>query len=64
MILRLIPILILVLSSPLGAKDKPNVLFIISDDLTSTALGSYGNKICMTPNIDRLAAQGTRFTRA
>jgi iduronate 2-sulfatase len=44
---------------------KPlNVLFVISDDLTSTALSCYGNKHCQTPNIDRLAARGTRFTRA
>jgi iduronate 2-sulfatase len=42
---------------------RPNILFIISDDLTYTALGAYGNGICRTPNIDRLAAQGTRFTR-
>jgi iduronate 2-sulfatase len=48
-----------------AAEDKrPNVLFIISDDLTATALSCYGNAICRTPNIDRLAAQGTRFTRA
>lgn len=46
------------------AAAKPNVLFIISDDLTATALSCYGNPICHTPNIDRLAAQGTRFTRA
>lgn len=43
---------------------RPNVLFIISDDLTATALSCYGNTICQTPNIDRLANQGTRFTRA
>src|SRR5262245_58690574 len=42
---------------------RPNVLFIISDDLTATALSCYGNTICRTPNIDRLGGQGTRFTR-
>jgi len=44
--------------------ERPNVLFIISDDLTATALSCYGNKVCATPNIDRIAARGTRFTRA
>ncbi len=46
------------------AKPKYNVLFIISDDLTLTATSCYGNEVCKTPNIDRLAARGTRFTRA
>lgn len=41
-----------------------NVLFIISDDLTATALGCYGNEVCRTPNIDRLASEGTLFSRA
>ena len=52
---------------PLAAaeRQKPtNVLFIISDDLTATALGCYGNSVCQTPNIDRLAFEGTRFSRA
>ena len=65
---RIISVLVTVLSlSVLRAADpakKYNVLFIISDDLTSTALSCYGNKICKTPNIDAIAAQGTRFTRA
>lgn len=43
---------------------KFNVLFVISDDLTSTALSCYGNEVCQTPNIDAIAARGTRFTRA
>lgn len=45
-------------------KQPYNVLFIISDDLTATALSCYGNTVCKTPNIDAIAARGTRFTRA
>lgn len=44
-------------------RHQYNVLFIVSDDLTSTALSCYGNEVCKTPNVDRLAARGTRFTR-
>ena len=47
-----------------SGEPKYNVLFLISDDLTYTALSCYGNKVCATPNIDRLATRGTRFTRA
>lgn len=46
------------------ASQRFNILFIISDDLTSTALSCYGNKICQTPHIDSIASRGTRFTRA
>ena len=52
------------IASPGEAAPKYNVLFIISDDLTSTALSCYGNTVCKTPNIDAIAARGTRFTRA
>ncbi len=54
----------LVSARSLAAEQRYNVLFIISDDLTSTALSCYGNTVCKTPNIDRLAARGARFTRA
>lgn len=59
-------VLSLMLISPnlSSAAERMNVLFIISDDLTATALSCYGNSICQTPNIDALAARGTRFTRA
>lgn len=40
---------------------QPNILFIISDDLTPSALSCYGNTVCKTPNIDRLAARGMRL---
>jgi iduronate 2-sulfatase len=53
-----------VISILAALPEKPNVLFIISDDLTATALSCYGNPICKTPNIDKLAGQGTRYTRA
>lgn len=47
-----------------AGEKRPNVLFLIADDLTATALSCYGNTVCRTPNIDRLAASGTRFTHA
>jgi uncharacterized sulfatase len=43
---------------------RPNVLFIVCDDLTTTAIGCYGNTVCKTPNMDRLAARGVKFERA
>jgi len=42
--------------------ERPNVLWIIADDL-SPDLGCYGTRAVSTPNVDRLASQGVRFTR-
>jgi arylsulfatase A len=45
-------------------QDPPNLLFILVDDMGWRDLGCYGHKIHETPNIDRLAIQGMRFTDA
>src|SRR5260370_26356566 len=42
---------------------KPNLLFLIADDHAGYVLGADGNRLAHTPNIDRLASQGTRFAR-
>lgn len=43
--------------------DRPNVVFILADDLGYGDLGCYGHPIAKTPNIDRLARQGVRCTQ-
>jgi len=43
------------------AGSRPNILFIMSDDHASHAIGAYGSRINKTPNIDRLAREGMRF---
>jgi arylsulfatase A-like enzyme len=42
---------------------KPNLIFILSDDLAQGDLGCYGQKLIQTPNLDRMAKEGTRFTQ-
>ncbi|MFT4546275.1 MAG: arylsulfatase A [Verrucomicrobiales bacterium] len=48
--------------SPLGAVEKPNVVIIYGDDVGYGDLGCYGAKMIPTPNLDKLAAAGIRFT--
>ena len=48
----------------LVAPKRPNVVFILTDNQGAWTLGCYGNPDIRTPNIDRLAEQGMRFTRA
>lgn len=43
---------------------RPNIIFILADDMGYGDLSCYGNKIIQTPNIDKLAAEGIRFTQA
>jgi iduronate 2-sulfatase len=69
---RIVPILILACLfavAPSAAQEQPqpkkklNVLLVMSDDL-GWSIGTYGNEIAHTPNLDRLAARGVRFDRA
>ena len=47
----------------LAGDEKPNVLFILADDLGYGDLGCYGHPYARTPNLDKLASEGTRFER-
>ncbi len=47
-----------------GRSSRPNILFIMTDDHASQAIGCYGSNINQTPNIDRLAAEGMRFANS
>jgi len=44
-----------------AASDRPNIIFIFTDDHSPRAISAYGSKINTTPNMDRLAAEGMRF---
>lgn len=44
-------------------SESPNIVFIIADDLGYAELGSYGQKIIKTPNIDQIAKEGMKFTQ-
>lgn len=46
------------------ARSHPNIVFLLADDLGYGDVGCYGQQQLLTPNIDRLATQGTRFTQA
>ncbi len=46
------------------AADKPNIIFILADDLGFNQVGAYGDTPIKTPNLDQLARNGIRFTQA
>ncbi len=64
--LNLIPIVIFLFGgcSTIQEKKKPNVLIIYADDLGWSDIGCYGNTKNSTPNLDKMASQGLRFTNA
>lgn len=47
-----------------AGSERPNILFIFSDDHARHAISAYGSKVNQTPNIDRLAIEGVRFANA
>ena len=55
---------LLLCTTALLAAEKPNIIFILADDLAQGDLGCYGQQKIKTPHLDRLAAEGTRFTQA
>ncbi|MBM3859318.1 MAG: arylsulfatase [Verrucomicrobia bacterium] len=59
-------ILFLALLAPLCGQlfAKPNIIFILADDVAQGDLGCYGQKLIKTPNLDRMAAEGTRYLQA
>src|SRR5579871_556225 len=48
----------------LSAAEKPNIIFLLSDDVAQGDLGCYGQKLIQTPNVDRMAREGMRTTQA
>ncbi len=64
-IVRIVAVLAIAACSELaGAVERPNIVFIFSDDHAVRAVSAYGDSLVETPNIDRIAASGVRFDRA
>ena len=62
--MRLLALLLLVLVARAAAADKPNILWITSEDNAAHWMGCYGNAQARTPRIDRLAEEGVLFRHA
>jgi arylsulfatase A-like enzyme len=60
----LIVLMLLVGGLPAWGQQRPNVLYIMSDDHAAHAVSAYGSKLMQTPNIDRIAREGIRFDNA
>ena len=54
----------LLAAAPKPASERPNILFIMTDDHASHAISAYGSKVNLTPNLDKLGSDGIRFNNA
>ena len=61
---RLFLLICVICGSPSQVADQPNIVYIMSDELAYYELGHMGNPYLKTPNIDKFAATGIRFTSA
>ena len=59
---KLLVLLILCCATTARAAEQPNVVIIFADDLGYGDLGCYGSPTIRTPHLDRMAAEGVRFT--
>ena len=59
----LLALLVATLASQAAPAPRPNIVLIFADDLGYGDLGCFGSKLIRTPNLDRMAQEGTRFTR-
>ena len=49
---------------PAWAQQRPNIVYIMTDDHTAQMMSCYDHRFVETPNLDRIAADGVRFTRS
>ncbi len=63
--IRLLSVLLALvcLSVGVSSDDRPNIIWVMADDLGYGEVGAYGQRVIKTPNIDRMAREGMRFTQ-
>lgn len=58
---KFLVLLLALVAAPLGAAERPNILFLFADDQRADTIGAWGNRHIRTPNLDRLVKRGYSF---